>query len=331
MSLYNTSGVLHVGYKRTRKLQLRRLLSSAVQSSDKDQDQDLVPKTTEGRETFSTLKSTCGSAFSMLCKALLDMIIADDVSNEVNGDELQQNRLQNKSEMFLAVTQAIDILFNKINTAVKQQEISPESVSDFLSYSDEYSDPSIPNAISALSNLYFLIDDPELRKLSYSLVRTFLINSAHYTLDTQGRTALHYAVNISNQRDQGEFLSDIIQKIIDMCPQIVYRLDKLGNNVMHYVTSAPYMNTQIAQYFSENFPTVNTQKNIHGDLPLHVMASVNFVFFAKVFSFFSLARVGNIKKLKDCLTNMTLSNMRASVASFKKNEMQYYLSKVMIM
>ncbi|WP_230957210.1 ankyrin repeat domain-containing protein [Ehrlichia ruminantium] len=319
MSLYDMSGVRSSEFKHAINRQLRQLLLDAVRLPIQDQSQDLASQSIEMKEILSSLKSACRSVYVKLCKTVLDVIPGDDVSKEaVNNGELQEGQLQDKTEMFLAVINAVRMLFNKINTAVKNQEISPEVVSEFLSYSDKPCNPLIPNAISALGHLYFLIDNPALRDLSYLLVKTFLVNSVQYTLDDQGRTALHYAVNISNQRDQDKFLSDVIESIVFQCPDIVHKLDKSGNNVMHYVTSAPYMNVKIAEYFSEHFPDMNKQQNIHGDTPLHIMAAVNFVFFAKVFSFFSLARMSNMKKLRDCLNGMSLSNMRVNVASLRE-------------
>ncbi|UOD97942.1 ankyrin repeat domain-containing protein [Ehrlichia ruminantium] len=319
MSLYDMSGVHSADSQRAMKQQLKKLLSDAIQSPVKEQPTSLVPKPPEVRETFGTLKSKCKSVSNRLFQALLDVITTEDPAQEItSNEELQQNQKENRSKMFVAVIQAIEILFSKINTAVKQGEVSIETVSAFLAYSDEPCDPLTPDAISALSNLYFLIDDPELCNLSYLLVKTFLLNSAQYTLDSHDRTALHYAVNIPNQLDQKKFFTDIIQKIMQMYPLIIYKLDKFGNNVMHYVTSAPYMNTQIAKYFSEKFPIMNTHKNVHGDLPLHVMVSVNFVFFAKVFSFFSLARVNNMKQLRHCLDGQTLSSMRMGITSLRE-------------
>ena len=259
------------------------------------------------------------AAFSgKICKTLLGAIDVDE--DVVQEDVEQEITLQRKIELFEATITAIKMFADRMNAAVVSGEITVQQVSEFLSYCGSPREELAPDTISIINRLYFTLETPELRPLMFELVSTFLVNFSRYTLDMHGRTALHYAVNISCYENQEEFLCQIIQPIIERNPLIVHELDGSGNNVIHYAVCSPYMNFKIVKYLYQNFPAMTTQRNIHGDTPLHIMAHTYFIYFARIYVMFNRYGKKNLQRLRAKLEGGVLSEIREEVSNLAKLE-----------
>ena len=263
------------------------------------------------------LKSTYATFSGKVCKTLLDVI---DDNEDVPKEEVDPSILQQKKvEFFKASVSVVKMLADKMNTAVANGEISVEQVSNFLSYIGFPRHEHEGDVISIIKRLYFFIEDTELQPIVYQLVSTFLTGFSQYTLDMNGRNALHYAVNMCCYVNQEEFLYEIIQPILDSNPLIAYELDESGNNVIHYVLCSPYMNFKIVKYLYKSFPTLTTQRNIHGDTPLHIIAHTYFIYFATMYVMFKAFGRENIGKLRGGLSSGSISDMRSATAEVKES------------
>ncbi|AUO54356.1 ankyrin repeat domain-containing protein [Ehrlichia canis] len=316
MSLYDISGIKN-NSSNTLRARLKELLSEAIDQSSMDQGRVVASQVSDIKDITSKLKLAYQSISNSVYRTLFNVLDSDETSEEeVDPQILRQRQLEYKAQMFECVIQAVRILADKINKAVAEQKISPEQVSEFLAYSDRPCDPLVPDAMSALAKLYFLIEDPQLSELAYSLVKEFLIGFSQYRLDKCGRNALHYAVNICNTKKQESFLCEIIQLLIYNRVEILNELDVDGNNPMHYVACAPYLNRDIVKYFLKNAPAMIVQQNSHGDTPLHIMSSVYLINFAKILSFYNITYRDNMWQLKDVM-DLSLSEMRDVVMSVR--------------
>ncbi|CEI85124.1 ankyrin repeat domain-containing protein [Ehrlichia minasensis] len=320
MSLYDISGIKS-NSSNTLRAQLKELLSEAIDESSADQGRIVDSQVNDIKDITSKLKLAYQSISNRVYRTLFNVLDNDETSEEeVDPQILEQRQLEYKAQMFECVIQAVKILADKINKAVAEQRISAEQVSQFLAHSDQPCDPLIPDTMSALTKLYFLVDDHQLSGLAYSLVKEFLMGFSQYRLDSRGRTALHYAVNICNPEKQWDFLCEIIQLLIYNRMEILNELDVDGNNPMHYVACAPYMNEEVIKYFLKNAPAMIVQQNSHGDTPLHIMSSVYLVNFAKILSFYNITYRNNMGHLKNVMDS-SLSEIRNVVTYVReKNE-----------
>ena len=330
MSLYDISGIKN-NSSGTLLARFKELLSEAVDQSSADQVRMVASQVIEMKDIANKLKLAYQSISHSVYRKLFNVLDNDETSaEEVDPQILQQRQLEHKAQMFKCVIQAVRILADKINKAVAEQKISHDQVSEFLAYSDQPCDPLVPDAISALTKLYFLIEDPQLSELAYSLVKEFLMGFSQYRLDKCGRNALHYAVSICDMKKQESFLCEIIQLLVYGRIEILNELDVHGNNPMHYVACAPYLNMDIVRYFLKNAPTMVVQQNSHGDTPLHILSSVYLVNFAKILSSYNATHRDNMRQLKN-VTDLSLSEMRDVVMSVRgkdeelSNEIKDYL------
>ena len=318
MSLYDISGI-QGNSSNTLKDKLKTVLLSAIRQSSIDESQVAGCQPTELREMSNKLKLAYQSVSNRVCETLLN-IIGNETSQEETDPEVIQ---QCKIEIFDSVRRAVEILAGKINTAVAEQRISVQQVSEFLSSSNGSGDARLPgDMMSALVQLYFLTDESECADSSYLLVKTFLMSFSQYKLDAQGRNSMHYAVNMCNQKKQENFLCEIIQLLVYERIEMVSEPDNYGNNPMHYAACAPYINYIVMQYFAKNAPLILTQQNAHGDTPLHVMSYIYFISFAKVLSAYNVLYQNDMNKnLKPIVNNkMNINTIKCNLRISVQNQ-----------
>ena len=322
MSLYDMSGI-RGDPRNTVRNRIKSMLRKAIEQSSIDESQVVGSQAAELQEKVSRLKSAYKSVSGGVCRTLLNVIDNETSQEEQNPEVMRQNEVKLKTEIFNAVIHAVEILANKINMAVAECKISALQVSDFLSYSNGSNDDTLPkDMMSALVRLYFLTNESLESDLSYLIVKALLMNFSQYKLDTQGRNAMHYAVNICDSKKQEDFLCEIIQLLAYGRIELVSEVDNFGNNPMHYVASAPYINYTVIRYFAKNAPSTLTQKNHYGDTPLHVFSYMYFVSFAKILSHYNMLYRENLTdNLKPIVTEkMNISEMSSRVKTSVRNK-----------
>ncbi|AHX04103.1 hypothetical protein ECHHL_0977 [Ehrlichia chaffeensis str. Heartland] len=320
MSLYDVSGIQNDSSGAIRE-RLKRVLLDAIEQSNSDQSGAVGSQVSEIREIRDRLRSAYQSISNRVCRTLISALGNETLQEETDSNITQQSNLQRRLQMFQYVIQAVEILADKLNTAVVEGKVSPEQVSEYLSCTNESHDSIAPDTMSALVKLYSLTDDPQLTDLAYSLVKTFLMKFGRYKLDGQGRNSMHYAVNMCSPERQESFLCEMIQPSIYERVSIVNEVDASRNNLMHYAACAPYMNYQILKYLVKNFPAMMTQQNCYGDTPLHIMSYVYFVNFAKILSSYNITYRENMNALKEVVDRgLPLSQMRERVMSIRRND-----------
>ncbi|MGN7618898.1 MAG: ankyrin repeat domain-containing protein [Ehrlichia sp.] len=306
MSLHIVCGVDDVDSNNAMKRQVEKLLLEAVSTSESilqsgDQKKFLQfatqDKVSELGEIRDKLKMLYASVAGKVSRTLLDAMSSDEDVTEPDQEILRQEKIESKVRIFNSAINVIKIISNTINSSVARGEVSIQQVSNFLSYCDVSAESHIPDTMSFLNRLYFLITDRDLSDCMRELVSTFLVSFSQYTLDTCGRNAIHYAVNMCCYEEQERFLSETIQPIVCSRPLVARTLDKSGNNLIHYAVSSPYVNFKIIKYLCENFPDMVMTKNVHGDTPLHIMANTYFVYFARVSVFFDFTCGRSLKKI----------------------------------
>ncbi|AHX04935.1 ankyrin repeat domain-containing protein [Ehrlichia japonica] len=321
MSLYDVSEI-QSDSSNAIKERLKAVLLEAVRQSSVDEDQTVDLQATEVKEMSNKLRRAYKSVSGKVCKTLLNVLDNETSQEETDLEVVQQNKIKLRTEMFKSVIHAVEIVADKINTAVAEQRISAQQVSEFLSWSNGFGDASLPgDMMSALVRLYFLTGESECADLSYLLVKTLLMSFSQYKLDARGRNAVHYAVNMCNQKKQESFLCEIIQLLVYERVEMVSEPDNYGNNPMHYAACAPYMNYVVIRYFAKNAPLILTQQNSHGDTPLHVLSYMYFISFAKVLSYYNILHKKDLdRNLKPIVTNeMAIAEMSNRIKISLKN------------